>query len=155
MLELRALQPADAARVQEFVRGLSPRSRLERFFTPLNELSPAQLFRITSGQGLSLAAVVGNERIIGLAEYFRVRRGEVEFAVVVADDWQGQGLGEQLLRALLEHASRAGVERVGGVTRIGNRPMRALARKLGFGITRDEDPELLRMERTAPLQVAG
>ena len=146
MLELRSLQPADAARVQEFVRGLSPRSRLERFFTPINELSPAQLFRITAGPGLSLAAVVGKEKIVGLAEYFRVRRGEVEFAVVVADDWQGQGLGEQLLRALLEHAGRAGVERVGGVTRIGNRSMRALARKLGFGITRDEDPELLRME---------
>ena len=147
MLELRALQPADAALVQEFVRALSPRSRLERFFTPLNELSPAQLFRITSGQGLSLAAVVGSQRIVGLAEYFRVRRGEVEFAVVVADEWQGQGLGEQLLRALLEHAGRAGVERVGGVTRIGNLRMRALAGKLGFGIMPDEDPDLLRMER--------
>ena len=147
MLELRAVQPADAALVQDFVRNLSQRSRLERFFTPINELSPAQLFRITAGQGLSLAAVVGNERIVGLAEYFRVRRGEVEFAVVVADEWQGQGLGEQLLRALLEHAGRAGVERVGGVTRIGNVRMRALARKLGFGIVRDEDPSLLRMER--------
>lgn len=147
MLELRAVQPGDAPLVQDFVRNLSPRSRLERFFTPLNELSPAQLFRITAGQGLSLAAVVGNERIVGLAEYFRVRRGEVEFAVVVADEWQGQGLGEQLLRALIEHAGRAGVERVGGVTRIGNIQMRALARKLGFGIKRDEDPALLRMER--------
>ena len=147
MLELRALQPTDAARVQDFVRSLSARSRLERFFTPLNELSPAQLFRLTAGQGLSLAAVVGNEKIIGLAEYSRVRRGEVEFAVVVADDWQGQGLGEQLLRALLEHATRAGVERVGGVTRIGNIQMRALARKLGFGVTRDADPQLVRMER--------
>lgn len=147
MLELRAVQPGDAALVQDFVRNLSPRSRLERFFTPLNELSPAQLFRITAGQGLSLAAVVGNERIVGLAEYFRVRRGEVEFAVVVADEWQGQGLGEQLLRALLEHAGRSGVERVGGVTRIGNVRMRALARKLGFGIVRDPDPSLLRMER--------
>ena len=147
MLELRAVQPGDAALVQDFVRNLSPRSRLERFFTPLNELSPAQLFRITAGQGLSLAAVVGNEKIVGLAEYFRVRRGEVEFAVVVADEWQGQGLGEQLLRALLEHAGRAGVERVGGVTRIGNIRMHALARKLGFGIVRDQDPLLLRMER--------
>lgn len=147
MLELRAVQPGDAGLVQDFVRKLSPGSRLERFFTPLAELSPAQLFRITAGQGLSLAAVIGNERIVGLAEYFRVRKGEVEFAVVVADEWQGQGLGEQLLRALLEHAGRAGVERVGGVTRIGNIRMRALARKLGFGIVRDEDPALLRMER--------
>ncbi|MBV9191043.1 MAG: GNAT family N-acetyltransferase [Betaproteobacteria bacterium] len=147
MLELRAVQPGDAALVQDFVRNLSPRSRLERFFTPLNELSSAQLFRITAGRGLSLAAVVGNEKIVGLAEYFRVRRREVEFAVVVADEWQGQGLGEQLLLGLLEHAGRAGVERVGGVTRIGNIRMRALARKLGFGVVRDEDPGLVRMER--------
>lgn len=147
MLELRALQPADAARVQEFVRGLSRRSRFERFFAPVAELSPAQLFRITSSPGLSLAAVVGNGVIIGLAEYVRVRHDEAEFAVVVADDWQGQGLGEQLLKALLKHAGRAGVERVAGVTHLDNRPMRALARKLGFGIRRDEDPAFLRMER--------
>ena len=147
MLELRALQPGDAVRVQEFVRGLSPRSRFERFFAPVAELSPAQLFRITSSPGLSLAAVVGNGAIIGLAEYVRVRHDEAEFAVVVADDWQGQGLGEQLLKALLKHAGRAGVERVAGVTHLDNRPMRALARKLGFGIRRDEDPAFLRMER--------
>ena len=147
MLELRSVQPADAARVQAFVRRLSPHSRFERFFTPIAELSPAQLFRITSSPGLSLAAVVSKERIVGLAEYVRVRRDEAEFAVVVADEWQGQGLGEQLLRALLDHAERAGVGRFGGITRIGNQPMRALARKLGFGVKRDEDPDLLRLER--------
>jgi acetyltransferase len=147
MLELRSVQPADAARVQEFVRRLSPRSRLERFFAPLAELSPAQLARMTASPGLSLAAVVGNATIIGLAEYVRVRRDEAEFAVVVADDWQGQGLGEELLKALLEHAGRAGVGRVAGLTHTANGPMRALARKLGFGIKRDADPALLRMER--------
>jgi len=146
MLELRSLQPGDAARVQQFVRSLSPQSRYERFFTPLTELSPAQLFRITASPGLSLAAVVG-DTIIGLAEYVRVRRDEAEFAVVVADDWQGQGLGEQLLKALLEHAGRAGVGRVAGITHLNNRPMRALARKLGFAIQGDEDPDLLRLER--------
>ena len=147
MLELRSLQPGDAARVQQFVRNLSPQSRYERFFTPVTELSPAQLFRITSSPGLSLAAVVGDATIIGLAEYVRVRRDAAEFAVVVADAWQGQGLGEQLLKSLLEHAGRAGVGRVAGVTHLNNRPMRALARKLGFGIERDADPDLLRMER--------
>ena len=36
-LHLRLLQPRDAARVQEFVRQLSPQSRLNRYFAPIRE----------------------------------------------------------------------------------------------------------------------
>lgn len=58
-MRLRRLRAEDTERVQEFVRRLSARSRLERFFAPVTELSPKQLARITSGSGLSLAAKLG------------------------------------------------------------------------------------------------
>lgn len=143
---LRPLRPEDAARVQAFVRGLSSRSRTERFFAPVAELSPRQLERITSGAGLSLGAFDGRGEIVALAEYVRSGEGEAEFAIVVADDWQGQGLGARLIGALLEHAKRSGIERLAGVTHAGNRAMRLLARRLGFGLRPDEDPDLVRME---------
>src|SRR5438045_721244 len=98
---------------------------------------------LTAGPGFCL----DRARCALLTAFRRVRRDAAEFAVVVADAWQGQGLGERLLKALLEHAGRAGVGRVAGVTHLNNRPMRALARKLGFAIARDEDPDLLRLER--------
>jgi acetyltransferase len=143
---LRALTPEDAAQVQTFVRGLSSRSRYERFFTSIAELSPKQLERITAGAGLSLGAFDAAGRLVGLAEYARVEDGEAEFAIVVADEWQGQGLGAQLVGALLEHAKRSGIARLAGVTHTRNRAMRILARRLGFGVRPDEDPDLVRME---------
>lgn len=144
---LRPLEPSDAERVQAFVRRLSPRSRLERFFAPIQELSSRQLERITSGKELSLGAFDERGTLIALAEYARVDAANAELAVVVADEWQGQGVGEQLLAALLEHARRSGIARIEGVTRAGNRAMRLLARKLGFGFRGDADPDFVRFER--------
>jgi acetyltransferase len=143
---LRALTPEDAAQVQTFVRGLSSRSRYERFFTSIAELSPKQLERITAGADLSLSAFDAAARLVGLAEYARSSELEAEFAIVVADEWQGQGLGAQLVGALLEHAKRSGIARLAGVTHTRNRAMRILARRLGFGVRPDEDPDLVRME---------
>jgi acetyltransferase len=128
------------------VRGLSSRSRYERFFTSIAELSPKQLERITAGAGLSLGAFDAAARLVGLAEYARSSELEAEFAIVVADEWQGQGLGAQLVGALLEHAKRSGIARLAGVTHTRNRAMRILARRLGFGVRPDEDPDLVRME---------
>jgi acetyltransferase len=144
---LRQLTPGDAGVVQAFVRGLSSRSRYERFFTPIAELSPKQLERITSGAGFSVGAFDAAGRLVGLAEYARLSDGEAEFGIVIADDCQGQGLGVQLVGTLLEHAKRAGIARLAGVTHARNRAMRLLARRLGFGVQPDEDPELVRMER--------
>jgi acetyltransferase len=143
---VRPVQAGDAERLQAFVRGLSQRSRYERFFAPVAELSPKQLERITSGAGLSLAAFDARGAIVALAEYVRTGAGEAEFAIVIADQWQGRGLGARLIAALLEHAKRSGVVRLAGVTHAGNRAMRLLARRLGFGVQPDEDPDLVRME---------
>ena len=101
---------------------------------------------MVSAPGLSLAAWQGAGSIVGLAQY-ALGEGEAEFAVVVADDWRGNGLGEALVGLLLEHAAVRGVKLFGGVALGHNRAMRQLAAKLGFAFRRDEDPALLRMER--------
>ncbi|HEX6296389.1 MAG TPA: GNAT family N-acetyltransferase, partial [Burkholderiales bacterium] len=101
------LRSQEAAAVQDFVRRLSLQSRRERFFAPVSELSPDALARVISSPGLSVAAWHGG-RIVALAQYAR-GAAEAEFAVVVADDWRGQGLGEALLGLLVSDARRAGV----------------------------------------------
>lgn len=146
-MRLARVRAGDAERVQQFVRGLSARARLERFLAPVNELSARQLERIVSGSGLSLAAFDDEGRIVALAEYACEGEARAEIAIVVADEWQRRGLGERLLAALLERARRAGIARLDGVTRTGNDAMRRLARKLGFGVQRDGDPRLVRIER--------
>jgi acetyltransferase len=145
MLAAAPLRPKDAAEVQGFVRALSLRTRRDRFFAPVSELSPAQLERLVSQPGLSIAAWEGG-RIVGLAQY-AASGAEAEFAVVVADEWQGLGLGEALLGVLVFEARRSGIRVLAGLALAGNRAMRAVARNLGFSQRPDEDPDLVRLER--------
>jgi acetyltransferase len=145
-LAVRAVDRADAEAVQGFVRALSRRSRVQRFFSPIAELSPRQLERALSGEGVHLAALDDEGAIIALAQLAHEDEGAAEFGVVVADAWQHHGVGERLMQVLLEQARRSGIARLGGVTQMDNDPMRLLARKLGFAFRRDEDPGLVRME---------
>lgn len=141
-IRLRALKPADAARVQDFVRGLSARTRRERYFAPIRELSERQLARVIHpgrAADVALGAFAAGE-LIGLAEC-----SNGEFAIVVTDAWQGLGLGEGLLLGVLGHAREQRLLSLYGLVRAGNRAMLRLAARLGFRATRDEDPDLLRV----------
>jgi acetyltransferase len=149
---VREVRRSDAPLVQQFVRGLSPRSRRNRFFGPVSELSPAQLERMTSfdgatGLGLVAVACEGSSRIVAIAQHVVWDPPSAELGVVVADDWQRQGLGERLLALLLAHAGRTGVAAVQGLVMAANRPMLALASKLGFALEDDLDPALVRIEK--------
>ena len=144
---LRPVVPEDAGRIQQFVRALSPESRRERFFSPILELTAAQLERITSNPGLTLAAFDRNGAIVALAEYAAAAPGEAELALVVADDWQHQGLGDVMLARLMEHARSRGFVRMSGITSESNRAMRALAARAGFAFRRAPDPAFVRFER--------
>ena len=153
---VRSARPADGAAVQRFVRELSPLARRRRFFGALSELSPAQLDRLVGAQGpraLSLVALSANEgepRIVAMAQYAHDESEAAEFAVVVADAWQRQGLGARLLELLLERAALAGVRVMNGFALAENGPMLDLAAKLGFVAAEDRDPDLVRLERPLP-----
>lgn len=149
-LRLRRLGPADAGRVQGFVRTLSPQTRRERYFSAINELSPRQIERMTFGgsaRDLSLGAFK-QEEIVAIAEY-----ADGEFAVVVADAWQGLGIGEALMLRLLEHARERRLPSLHGLVHGGNRAMLRLAGRLGFRSARDADPGFVRVEALTPIGV--
>jgi acetyltransferase len=140
-LPLRTIGPADAEAVQVFVRGLSSESRYARFFGPLRELSPEQLERMTRAHypdhlGLvALDARAGEASIAGIAQYASCADDDApEFAIVVGDRWQRQGLGTQLLLRLIETARAAGFRALQGLVLAGNHPMLALAVRLGFSL---------------------
>jgi acetyltransferase len=142
-LHIRRLHAADAQRVQEFVRRLSPQSRRGRYFSAIRELTPRQLERTTQPRDprdLSLGAFHADV-LIGVAEY-----AAGEFGVAVADDWQGSGLGRELLRGLVAHAERQRAPALHGLVDGGNRAMLRLAASLGFRAARDADPALVRVE---------
>jgi acetyltransferase len=97
---------------------------------------------------MALAATTmlgGKETLLGVARYVRDRKGDsAEFAIVVADAWQGRGVGTRLLRELGDVARKRGLKRLYGDILGTNRPMLDLVSKLGFRLSRHEDPTLTR-----------
>lgn len=75
------------------------------------------------------------EKIAGVARYHpNPDRETVEFAIAIADAWQGKGLGEQLMKALVSCARDAGYRQIEGSVLPGNRGMLKLAAVIGFTI---------------------
>ena len=138
---VRPVLAFDAAAEQDFVRSLSPATRLRRFHFGLRELPPSMLRAMTDVDHEDHVAIVAeaigedddDTRIVADARYVRLRSDgdEAEFAIAVADDWQGVGLGRELMQRLARHAARRGVQRLVGDVLPGNRAMFALGAALG------------------------
>lgn len=156
----RPITPADADALARFVRTLSPLSRLRRFHLPLTEASPdllELLARPASATTFALGVTpLGEDAapIIAEARYAADESSapaQREFALAVADDWQHQGLGRLLLRALSRHAVQHGVSLLFGDVMRDNKPMLELATQEGFAVrTHPQDRRLLRVARTLP-----
>ncbi len=139
---VRPVLPQDEDLTSAFFRNLSGPARYDRFMSPMRDLPPELLRRFTQvdyADHLALVAEVfvdGRETVIAEARY--VRRpdpADAEFAVSVAEAWQGKGLARLMLTKLACRAAGAGVQRIIGETLAGNARMLSLARKAGFAIT--------------------
>jgi acetyltransferase len=138
---LRPIRPEDAQMEQAFVKGLSEHSRHMRFMNTLRELTPAMLARFTQidyDRELAIIAVQeneGRETELGVARYVMNPDGETcEFAIVVADAWQGKGLARRMLEMLIDVARSRGLRTMMGHILSMNQPMIKLSEKLGFAI---------------------
>jgi GNAT superfamily N-acetyltransferase len=155
-IRIRRVQPYDGALIDEFVRDLSLTSRQRRFHAGIREVPPEWLQRMTHPdpcQELALVAVVcqgGREVCVAEAAYvFSDIADGREFAMAVADAWQGRGIGKTLLLRLGSHAARHGVGRLVGDVLGDNLAMIELARGLGYTVRRHPaDPRLVRVERS-------
>jgi acetyltransferase len=157
-LLLRPIRPDDAGLEMEFVDGLSPESRRLRFQSALSSLTPAMVARFTQidyDREMALVAVAeegGREREAAVARYVRLPDGRTcEYAIVVADAWQGRGLGTLVMRRLIAIASEAGLDTMVGQVLASNRAMLDLCRSLGFSIEADPRDSI---ERRVVLRLA-
>ncbi|GIZ51327.1 GNAT family N-acetyltransferase [Noviherbaspirillum aridicola] len=150
-VRLRPARPQDAGLIQAMIRRLSMESRYHRFFYPLHELPPELLARFTQAEptrAMNLIATViedGREVAIGMAQY--VADGypqHADFAVVVSDERQRNGIATRMIRALIRVARGAGIEKIQGDVLAENEPMRALMMGMGFRLERHPEDVLLR-----------
>ncbi len=165
-IQMRPIRPEDGTALQAMVQNMSAESRYYRFMHAINDLSPqliAQFTKLDYDRQMAFVAISNksngqknndsdgghthhNGEVIGVGRYSMTsdRRG-AEFAVSIADNWQGQGLASSLMKLVIEHARAQGLESIFGDVLVTNSPMRGLMKSLGFEASRDpNDRELLR-----------
>jgi acetyltransferase len=116
--QLRAVQPDDVDRLIGLFNRLSPESVYFRFLEPRKTLprSQAEVFaKVDYEHQMAIVATLpegDDEVIIAVARYAwldPVSDRIAEAAIVVEDACQNQGLGTELLRLLVDFASKHGV----------------------------------------------
>jgi acetyltransferase len=104
-VDLRRAAARDRTPLREFYSGLSPRTIEDRFGVAAPAVPPSWLPRLTdvTAPGRVVVVAVAAERIVGVAEAAADprRAADTEVGLVVADGWQGRGLGGALLHVLL------------------------------------------------------
>lgn len=136
---------------------LSERSRRRRFFAPPTRLSASLLDYLTDldfDQRFALVAQLGegDERQgVGVARWVRDRTDptRAEAAVTVADQWQGRGIGTQLLLALVEDAADRGITAFVADVLWENKALLGSLRELGARVSPSE-PGVARVEFDLP-----
>lgn len=120
-LEIRPIRSDDGARLQAYHLGLSDESRYRRFLGVKPRLSDADARYLVDIDGSDHFALVatcppsgeGPGKIVAVARFIRVREepDTAEFAIVVGDDFQRQGLAGELMDRLAGAARERGIRR--------------------------------------------
>jgi len=134
---LRSIRPEDEPLEHDMLTSLSEETLRERFFSPMNEWTHDTLVRfcnIDYGREVAIVAEpVGEKRIIGIGRLvIQPDLTSSEFAVLVHDRLQGQGLGYKLVNLLIGIAREKGLDEIVGTVLSDNERMLRLCRRLGF-----------------------
>lgn len=136
---IRPIGPQDAAAEKAFIESLSPESRRNRFLGQIAHPSDDFIHQLTDIDHINNVALVAiapdgaGYRIVGVSRYAAdSSRKTCECAVVVADSWQGKGLGTALMERLISLAMEHGLLSMKSIDFAENREMRDLASALGF-----------------------
>lgn len=139
-LLLRPIKPEDEPAHHELFRRLSQQDVYFRFFRAIGDIQHDQLARYTQidyDREMAFIATTGgdngSEQTLGVARAVSdADNYEAEFAIVVASDLQGQGLGYKLLDKLIRYCRERGIRRLVGQTLSENRKMCQMVDSYGF-----------------------
>jgi RimJ/RimL family protein N-acetyltransferase len=138
---IRPIAPDDHERLRASHARLSPESRYRRFLATKPELSSADaryLVEIDGSDHFALVATVPeepDEPIVAVARYIRLADdpAAAEYAVVVGDDYQRQGLATELMTRLAYAAAARGIKRFRATMLADNVAIHRVSAKLAAG----------------------
>jgi GNAT superfamily N-acetyltransferase len=110
-VRLRDLTTADLPVLRQAFVNADPSVLRSRFggAVPKFETLDRRVRALDGDESYAVAAFSPPGDVIGVAEYARTAAGTAEVAVIVARDWQREGIATALLHRLWEHARRHGI----------------------------------------------
>lgn len=158
---IRPIAPTDKTLLVDGLHRLSPESRYRRFLSPVDELGARQLRYLTEVDHHLHEALVALDpktgAIVGVARFVRLPDDPVvaELGIAVVDDWQGRGLGTELLNQLTARAREDGVRRFSAFVLQANQPMLDLLRDLGDVHVVGRDQGVVELLMDLPVEGGG
>lgn len=150
---VRPIRPEDEPLLIALHAAHSEHTIRMRFFSMVKTLSRDSLIRLCHldyDREMALTAVLhenGEPRLLGVSRYYlHPETGTAEFAVVVSDAYQQQGLGRHLMQRLIDIARERGVRRLVGQVLAENTPMLHLMQSLGFSPPVAVEDHVVRVE---------
>ena len=142
---LRPIRPEDEPIEGEMFTRFSERTQRFRFFQLIKNITHELLIRYTQidyDREIAIIAEIeedGKKKMAGVVRLIADPIKETaEFAIVVADPWQGQGLGNKFTDYILDIARARGITRISAEVLRENFIMLHIFRKRGFKITQEE-----------------
>lgn len=154
---IRPIRPSDEGLMVKFHETLSDRSVYFRWFTPLGlsqRISPERLKRVCSPDYTQEMALVadyqhpqtGKHQILGVGRLTKVANtNEAELSVIICDEYQGQGLGTELINRLVQFGQDRKFDRIIGDVHPENIGMKKLCQNLGFKVHYSQEDEVTKI----------
>jgi protein lysine acetyltransferase len=142
LVEIRALRAEDGQALSASYEQLSEQTKYRRFLAPKPHLSIQDVEYLTNIDGTDHAALIAvpvgarmprePESIIGVARYVRLPEDPdaAEFAIVIGDSFQRDGLGTAIMDRLGRIAIANGIKRLRGTMLADNVGAHRLTRRL-------------------------
>lgn len=147
---IRPIRPEDEPLMVQFHTTLSERSVYLRYFCSLSlstRVEHERLARIcfaSYDRGFALVAErknpeSGQPEVLGVGRFSAITSLEAEAAVLVSDQWQGRGLGTELLASVMHVARAEKFKKLSGEILRDNLATQAIFKKVGFKLQPMED----------------
>jgi RimJ/RimL family protein N-acetyltransferase len=148
-LDIRAFKASDRLELESAAAGASTQTLYRRFFTVKRHFSERErefFLNVDFVDHVALMAwteEAGRKVIAGGGRYVVVAPGKAEVAFMVADRYQGQGIGAALMRHLAVLGRAAGLNELVAEVLPENKPMLKVFAKCGLPMTTVDQHEVV------------
>jgi acyl-CoA synthetase (NDP forming)/GNAT superfamily N-acetyltransferase len=147
IVHVRPVSDGDKEALSALYGRTSPRTRYLRFFSAGISID-REIRRLMPGDDHVALLAEHDGLVVGVASYEVLSADRAEMAILVDDDWQGDGIGSLLIEHLTAMARREGIQELVGDVLATNVTMLRTSASLTPGIARQhsEDPGVVRIQ---------